>query len=343
MKFFNCTTRFILRFALSCIAFVASTITHAQSANSIATPTLKPTQFQIDAALPEYRLATNASGKIVSIGSSALTQMLNRWSDDFKRIHPAIEFEVIGGGSGSAPPALLEGKADLAPMSRPMNANEIAAFRAKFGYEPTQITVGIDALAVFVSKNNPLKKISLRDLDALYSLSRKRGGAPIATWGQLGLDGEWATQPIRVFGPNSGQGMYALFRADVLQGGEYRYDMRSEPVASAIVQGVAADDLAIGFASHVFTSARARAVAVSETPDGNAVLPTQAAAASGEYPLARKLYIYINRKPSTTLPTALAEFIKYVCGKQGQSVSVELGHFPLNAILAERECSAAAK
>jgi phosphate transport system substrate-binding protein len=324
-------------------AFSISVSVHAQEEKSVIVSTMKVAQFQLDAALPEYRRAQNAEGKLTSIGSSALTQMLNRWSDDFKRIHPALEFEVIGGGSGTAPPALLEGKADLAPMSRPMNDGERAAFRAKFGYEPTQITVGIDALAVLVNKNNPIKQISLRDLDALYSLSRKRGGGEIATWGQLGLKDAWSAQPIRVFGPNNAQGMYALFRADVLQGGEYRYDMRSEPVASAISQGVAADDLAIGFASHVFASARARPIAVSETPDGAAVLPTQATAASGEYPLARKLYIYLNRKPGVALSAALAEFIKFVCSKQGQGVAIELGHFPLSSKLAESECLTATK
>jgi phosphate transport system substrate-binding protein len=334
--------RFFAQMTARCFPVVFSlaipTSIHAQDEKLITASTSKTAQFQLDAALPEYRRAQNADGKLTSIGSSALTQMLNRWSDDFKRIHPALEFEVIGGGSGTAPPALVEGKADLAPMSRPMNDGERAAFRTKFGYEPTQITVGVDALAVLVNKNNPIKQISLRDLDALYSLSRKRGGGEIATWGQLGLKDAWAPQPIRVFGPNSAQGMYALFRADVLQGGEYRYDMRSEPVASAISQGVAADDFAIGFASHVFASARARPVAVSETPDGNAVLPTQATSASGEYPLARKLYIYINRKPGVALTPTLAEFIRYVCSKQGQGVAIELGHFPLSAKLAGSEC-----
>jgi phosphate transport system substrate-binding protein len=301
------------------------------------------TSLQLDAALPDYRRGENVGGKIVSVGSSALTQILNRWSDELKRLHPALEFDVTGGGSGTAPPALLEGRADLAPMSRAMNDSERAAFRAKFGYEPTQITVGIDALAIYVNKNNPLTRITLRDLDALYSVTRKRGGAEISTWGQLGLTGDWAVRPIRVFGPQSTQGMYALFRTDVLQGGEYRYDMRSEPVASAIVQGVGADDFAIGFASHVFTSARARPLAVSEDANSPAILPTQQSAASDEYPLARKLYIYINRKPTMSLASATAEFFRFVCSKQGQGIAVELGQYPLSAALSEKECLSALK
>jgi phosphate transport system substrate-binding protein len=324
---------------------IDSAATNNKSLAAISTPTFakatSQTALTIDPDLPDYRRAENVSGKITSVGSSALTQLLNRWGDDLKRFYPALEFEVIGGGSGTAPPALLDGKADLAPMSRPMNPSERAAFQAKFSYEPTQITVGIDALAVYVSKNNPLKKISLKELDALYSVTRKRGGAAITTWGQLGLTGEWATQPIRVFGPQSTQGMYALFRADVLQGGEYRYDMRSEPVASAIVQGVGADDAAIGFASHVFTSARARPIAVSLEPNGTAIDPTQMTAASGQYPLARNLYIYINRKPGTALPATLAAFVTFVCSKQGQSTAIMLGNYPLTAALSQKECMSA--
>jgi phosphate transport system substrate-binding protein len=299
-------------------------------------------QLQVDINLPDYRRTLPQTlSKLNSVGSSTLTQLLNRWSDDLKRLYPSFELEVTGGGSGSAPPALLEGRADLAPMSRPMNDAERTAFRTKFGYAPTQITVGLDAIAVFVNKNNPLKAISLRELDALYSVTRKRGGAEITNWGQLGLTGDWAQQPMRVFGPQSTHGMYNLFRSDVLQGGEYRYDMRSEPVASAIVQGVGADDFAIGFASHVFASARARPLAVSAEPGGAAVAPNQHTVASSQYPLARRLYIYINRKPDTPLPAALAVLIGFICSKQGQSSAAQLGNYPLTAQLAQQECASA--
>lgn len=301
-------------------------------------------RFQLDPALPEYRRVESVSGKLASVGSSALTQLINRWGEDLKRLHPALDIEVTGGGSGSAPTALTSGNADLAPMSRPMNAAEKKSFQDKFGYAPTQITVSVDALAIYVNKNNPLKRISLRELDALYSLTLKRGGAAeIKTWGQLGLSGEWAQKTIRVFGPNSSQGMYGVFRADVLQGGEYRYDLRTEPVASAIVQGVGADDEAIGFASHVLMSHRAKPLALSDLPDGAAIELTQDTATSNQYPLARRLYIYVNRKPGTALSPALHELVRYVCSKQGQNVAIELGSFPLSAALSEKECLSALK
>jgi phosphate transport system substrate-binding protein len=293
--------------------------------------------------LPNYRRSIEVSGKLRSVGSSALTQLLNRWTEDFKRIHPAFEIEVIGGGSGSAPPALTDGAAELAPMSRPMNTTERNAFRAKHGYDPTQITVGLDALAIYVNKNNPIQKISLRDLDALYSVTRKRGGRELTTWGELGAAGEWASKPIRVFGPQSSQGMYAVFRAEILEGGEYRYDMRTEPVASAIVQGVGADDYAIGFASQSLASARTKALAVSELPDGVATLPSHATALTEAYPLARKLFVYLNRKPGTALPPMVQEFVTFVCSKEGQRINIDLDGYPLNGAIAEKQCMSGVK
>jgi phosphate transport system substrate-binding protein len=310
---------------------------NAIRAQPAQTETVRPT-IQIDATLPEYRRSSDVSGKLRSVGSSALTQLLNRWTEEFKRIHPNFELEVIGGGSGTAPPALTEGNSELAPMSRPMNENELKAFRAKYGYEPMPITVTVDALAIYVNKSNPLQRISLRELDALYSLTRKRGGGEIKNWGDLGATGEWASKPIRVFGPQSTQGMYGVFRAEILQGGEYRYDMRTEPVASAIVQGVGADELAIGFASHSLATARTKALAVSEEPSGAAIPPTHATVLDDSYPLARKLVIYVNRKPNTPLTSIVSEFLKFACSKQGQRVAIELNGYPLNTAIAEKAC-----
>jgi phosphate transport system substrate-binding protein len=324
----------VFRFiAVVCVAMcgIESVLAQTNVANARAA-------VELDTALPDYRRSIEVSGKLRSVGSSALTQLLNRWAEDFKRLHPAFELEVVGGGSGSGPPALTDGLADLAPMSRPMSAAERSAFRAKYGYDPTQITVGLDALAIYVNKNNPIQKISLRELDALYSITRKRGGREFTTWGELGATGDWASKPIRVFGPQSSQGMYGVFRAEILDGGEYRYDMRTEPVASAIVQGVGADDYAIGFASQSLASARTKALAVSELPDGAATLPTHATALKETYPLARRLFVYVNRKPGAPLPPLVQEFVTFVCSKQAQKITIELDGYPLNAAIAEKQC-----
>ena len=294
--------------------------------------------FTVDPSLAEYRRGATVVGKLNSVGSSALTQLINRWGEGLKKLHPDAFVEVTGGGSASAVPALIEGRADIAPMSRPMTDAERAAFKAKFSYEPTQLTVGIDALAIYVNKNNPLKRITLKQLDALYSVTLKRGGTPIKVWGDLGLTSDWAGKPIHVFGPQSTQGMYGLFRADILQGGEYRYDMRSEPVASAIVQGVGADDLATGFASHVLGSARARAIAVASDDASPAVEPTQETVSNQTYPLARGLFIYINQKPGTTMAPLLNEFIRLICSKQGQEYAAQMGNYPLPAQTAKTQC-----
>ncbi len=320
------------------VLLVCGVLCAVGGARSQTTTATARAPIELDQRLPDYRRSGEVSGKLRSVGSSALTQMLNRWAEDFKRIHPTFELEVVGGGSGTAPPALLDGSADLAPMSREMNAAERSAFRVKFSYAPTQLTVSLDSLAIYVNKNNPLQKISLRDLDALFSSTRKRGGREIKNWGDLGAQGDWADKPIRVFGPQSTQGMYGVFRAEILQGGEYRYDLRTEPVASAIVQGVGADDYAIGFASQSLASARTRALAVSEEPEGKATPPTHSTALDETYPLARKLFIYLNRKPATALPPAVQAFITFVCSKSAQKIVIELDGYPIDNALADTQC-----
>ena len=187
-----------------------------------------------------------------------------------------------------------------------MTDDEIQRFRAKFGYAPARLTVAIDAIAVYVNKNNPLTRVSFAELDALYSVTRKLGGAPIRTWGQLGLTGDWAGRMILIKGPSSAQGVYGVFRSIVLAGGEYRLDMHPEPVASSIVQAVATEDGAIGFASHVLAAARTKTLAIGRAEGGPYLLPTVEHATDGSYPLARKLFVYFNRVPGARWPRLCA-------------------------------------
>src|SRR5262245_26929786 len=186
----------------------------------------------VDPALADYQRSSPLSGVVRTVGSSTLSNLLLRWAAEFQRLYPSVQIQVTGGGSESAVPALIEGRADLGPMSRPMNNEEIERFRAKFGYAPTQLTAVFDAVAVYVNKRNPLNQVSFRELDGIYSATRKLGGAAIRQWGQLGLTGEWKTRRIEIKGPSAAQGIYGVFRSTVLANGEFRLDMRPEPVAS---------------------------------------------------------------------------------------------------------------
>jgi phosphate transport system substrate-binding protein len=278
------------------------------------------------------------AGVVRSVGSSTLSNLLFRWSTEFHRLHPAVDLQITGGGSESAVPALIEGRADLGPMSRPMSDAELQRFRAKFGYGPARLTVVLDAIAVYVNKYNPLARVSFRELDAIYSNMPGSTGARIRTWGQLGLTGEWAQRVIAVKGPSPAQGVYGVFRSMVLGGGVYRTDMRPEPVASSIVQAVATEEGAIGFASHFLAAARTKTLAVAREHGGRYLLPTVEQVNDGSYPLGRKLYIYLSRPPDGTLAPAVREFLRFICSEQAQEIAARDGNFPLNETLASQEC-----
>ena len=306
----------------------------AKPAPAVALP------ITLDPAMPPYSRAVALTGRVRSTGSSTLSNLLFRWASDFKLVYPNVDIDIVGGGSDTAPVALMAGLTDLAPMSRPMNTAEIAAFNTKFGYEPTRVTVALDAIAIYVNKKNPLTQISLKQIDGIFSATHKRGGAAIKTWGQLGLTGDWQSLTIEPKGPSRAQGIYGLFRELALDGGDFRFDMKPEPVASSIVQGVGTDEKAMGFASYFYASARARPLAVSKMDDGPFVLPTQEAVLSGAYPLSRMLYIYVNKPAGGALPAATHELLRFICTEPGQAVVARDGNYPLSATLATKECLA---
>lgn len=299
---------------------------------------VEPARPMVDPGIADYR-RTEVSGVVRSIGSSTLSNLLNRWAQDFKLLHPQVQVEVLGGGSGIAMPALLEGKSDLAPMSRPMNRDEIAAFTQKFGYAPTRVTVALDAIAIYVHKDNPIERITLKQLDGIFSVTQRRGGADLRRWGQLGASGEWRDMPIVIKSPASTHGMHGLFRDLVLEGGEYRMDLRAEPVSTSIVQGVGAERGAIGFASYFYATRRTRTLPVAANEVGPFIAPTQADAASGRYPLTRFLAIYVNKKPGEPVAGAPRALLSFICSKQGQEVVARGGNYPLSAEVAGRECA----
>jgi phosphate transport system substrate-binding protein len=295
----------------------------------------------VDPAIADYKRLPDLAGKVRSVGSSTLSNILNRWADEFKLIYPNIAFDVQGGGSGIAPPALLEGRADLAPMSRPMTDKELGDFQKKFGHAPTRLTVALDAIAIYVNKHNPLKQITLKQLDGVFSISHKRGGEPIKVWGQLGLTDLWSDRAITIKAPARTHGMYTVFKEMVLEGGDYRLDLRAEPVSTSIVQGVGADTTAIGFASYFFSTRRTRALAVAANEGGPFFAPTQQNCLEGKYPLSRLLYVYVNKTSKAPISPAADQFLRFICSKQGQEAAANEGNFPLSAALVTKECLAA--
>jgi phosphate transport system substrate-binding protein len=249
-----------------------------------------------------------------------------------------VKIEIEGKGSSTAPPALVAGTAQFGPMSRPMKGAEIDAFEKKFGYKPSAIRSAVDALAVFVHKDNPIQCLTLQQLDQVFSKTRKGGGAKdAATWGDVGLTGEWASKPISLYGRNSASGTYGYFKEVALFNGDYKDSVKEQPGSSTVVQGVASDKFAIGYSGIGYKTADVRIVPLSAKPGAKCFDGNAENAYSGDYPLARFLYIYTNINPNEKLDPARAEFIKYVYSKQGQQAVVKDGFFPVPAAIADTD------
>jgi phosphate transport system substrate-binding protein len=290
----------------------------------------------VDPALPSYKAVSGVSGNLKSIGSDTLNNLMTLWAEGFRSFYPNVQIEIEGAGSGTAPPALIQGTAQFGPMSRPMKSAEIQEFEKRYGYAPMPIRGAVDALAVYVHKDNPIKCMSLQQVDAVFSSTRNGGYKEnITTWGQLGLTGEWANRPIALYGRNSASGTYGYFKEVALFNGDYKNEVREQPGSSTVVQGVASTLAGIGYSGVGYKTADVRTVPLKATPDGECYDATAENAVSGNYPIARFLYIYVNKNPNQPLEPLRGEFIRYVYSKQGQEAVVRDGYFPVTKPLAD--------
>ena len=295
-------------------------------------------EVKVDAGLQAYKATAGVSGNISSVGSDTLNNLMTLWAESFNKFYPNAKIQIEGKGSSTAPPALITGTAQLGPMSRAMKGTEIDKFEKKFGYKPTPIRTSVDALAVFVNKDNPITCLSLDQVDAVFSKSRRRGAKDdVATWGQLGLTGQWASKPMSLYGRNSASGTYGFFKEHVLKNGDYKDSVKEQPGSAAVVQGVTVDRGAIGYSGIGYATAGVRAVPLTEKRGGKCVEATADNAYSGDYPLARFLYVYVNRAPSKPLDPLTREFMKLVLSRDGQEVVIKDGYFPIPASVAKEE------
>jgi phosphate transport system substrate-binding protein len=295
----------------------------------------------VDPAIPAYKAVSGISGSLKSIGSDTLNNLMTLWSEGFRGQYPNVKIEIEGKGSSTAPPALVAGTAHFGPMSRPMKAQELEDFERRHGYKPAAIRGAVDALAVFVHKDNPLRCLSLQQVDAVFSKTRK-GGNPteIRTWGELGLGGEWASKPISLYGRNSASGTYGYFKEVALFDGDYKDTVKEQPGSSTVVQGVATDKFAIGYSGVGYKTADVRTVPLSAQAGAECYDATAENAYAGLYPISRFLYIYLNKDPNRSLDPLRAEFIKFVFSRQGQEAVVKDGYYPVTAAIANEDLGA---
>jgi len=270
------------------------------------------------------------SGKIKSIGSDTMNNLMTFWAEGFRKQYPNVQVEIEGKGSTTAPPALEAGAAQFGPMSRPMKKAEIDKFEAKFNYPPTAIPTSIDMLAVYVHKDNPIKSLTMAQVDAIFSRARKAGfEKDIVTWGDLGLEGDWKDKPINLYGRNAASGTYGFFKEHALLSGDFKDSVKEQPGSSAVVQSVGSDKYAMGYSGIGYKTADVRAVPLAKTDKAKPIEANVEHAYTGDYQLARILYVYINYEPNSKLDPLRREFVRYMLSKPGQEDVVRDGYFPL--------------
>ena len=295
-------------------------------------------QSRVDENLPVYQKTSGVSGNLSSVGSDTLANLMTLWAESFKRTYPSVNVQIQAAGSSTAPPALAENTSNLGPMSRLMKDKEVEAFEKKFGYKPTPIAVAIDALAVFVHKDNPIKGLTIPQIDAIFSSTRTCGAAnDINRWGEVGLTGSWSERGIQLYGRNSVSGTYGYFKSKSLCKGDYKNTVNEQPGSASVVQSVSSSLNGIGYSGIGYSTSSVRAIPLSKTADKGFVEATPENAISGSYPLSRFLYVYVNKAPGKPLPPLTAEFIKLVLSRAGQEVVVKDGYIPLPAKVAARE------
>jgi phosphate transport system substrate-binding protein len=294
--------------------------------------------LKVDAGIPAYgKAASGVSGNVNSVGSDTMNNLMTLWGEAFLKMYPSVKVQVEGKGSTTAPPALIQGTAQFGPMSRAMRATEIDLFEKKYTYKPTVLRTAYDALAVYVNKDNPIEKLTMAQVDAIFSKTRKSGGKNIAKWGDVGLTGDWASKPISLYGRNSASGTYGFFKEVALCNGDYKDSVKEQPGSASVVQGVTEDVNGIGYSGIGYKTSGVKALALAKKSGDAFSSPDAAEVYAGKYPLARYLYLYVNRAPGKPLDPVVREFLKFVFSKEGQEIVIKDGYLPLSDKIVREE------
>jgi len=315
-------------FKLACLAWVVVAVT---------TAIVVAEEVKVDPAVKSYEKVPGVSGNLNSVGSDTLNNLMTMWLEGFQKTYPNITYSIKGEGSSTAPPALIEGTAQLGPMSRAMKESEVDAFEKKYGFQPTMLNVAVDCVAVYVHKDNPIKGMTIPQVDCVFSQTQRSGFRSITTWGQVGLTGTWENLPISLYGRNSVSGTYAFFKENALLKGDFKDTVKEQPGSAAVVNGVANDRAGIGYSGIGYKTADVRAIALSKSHDAPLAEPTFENALKGKYPLGRTLMLYIAKKPNEPAPLHVQEFLKYVLSREGQEIVIKDGYGPLPASAVEEE------
>ena len=280
-----------------------------------------------------YKPTTPVTGSAGAIGSDTLNNMMALWLETFQKFHPTVKISIEGKGSSTAPPALIEATAQLAPMSRAMKNKELDKFEERYGYPPTQFRVALDALAIFVNKDNPIVGLTLQEADAIFSINRKRSYVEdVDDWYKLGIP----LGRVSLYGRNSASGTYGFFKKIVLEGGDFKSNVKEQPGSASVVQGVSIDPNGIGYSGIGYITSSIKIVPLGKR-DGEYYDTSQENVLNGKYPLGRFLYVYVNKAPNEKLQPIVEEFIRFIFSEDGQHVVDKDGYMRVPASIIEGE------
>ncbi|MDH3627566.1 MAG: phosphate ABC transporter substrate-binding protein [Acidobacteriota bacterium] len=293
----------------------------------------------VDEGIAAYERTTGVSGSLSSIGSDTLNNLMTLWAEGFSKAYPNIRIQIEGKGSSTAPPALIKGTAQVGPMSRGMKKTEIDEFEESFGYAPTRIRVAIDALAVYVHKDNPLEQLTMAEVDAIFSKNRKCGeDTGIDSWGATGLAAnDWSRRPISLYGRNSASGTYGYFKKVALCKGDFQDTVKEQPGSASVVQGVTEDLYGIGYSGIGYKTSGVKTLALAKKKGEPYYGTDPDTVLSGNYALSRYLYLYVNKAPNKPLDPMIREFLTFVLSAEGQQIVVKDGYLPISAKIADSE------
>ena len=287
---------------------------------------------KVDPSLGNYAAATQLNGPLQAIGTDGMTDVWEEWKQAFRSWQPGVQFEVNHTLTKTAIQAMLDGKTHLIYLAREMTIEELQAFEKKYGYQPTKIIACYDAFIVFVNGSNPVKEISMEQLDALLSTTRNHGyRANIDTWGDLGARGALAKRQVAVYLRAEGTATRAVLKDVLLNKGTFKASLNDRPDFPSIADAVVTDAAGLGIAGLAHWYSRNRTLAVAPLTSTDAVMPSQEAVTSGKYPLARTYYFYLDRAPGKPLPPAIQEFLSFLLSKQGQEAVALASLYPVPA------------
>lgn len=303
--------------------------------------------LSVDPNLAHYTPQSQVTGNFKIQGSETMYPLLTRLGLEFQRRQPKATFDIRGGGSTQAiakflePPLSKTGKVvifdersfpPLVSTSRELFDDELKEFTAQHGYEPLAVPVAVDAVALYVHKDNPLEGVTLDQVDAMFSATRNRGHkTAITEWGQLGLTGGWEHATIELYGRDQKSGTRAFFQEHCLAGGEFVPGVHEQPGAASVILGLSRKQTGIGYSGFGLQSSNVRILPLAEAAGMPFVAPSVATIGDQTYPLRRVLYLYLDKNPKNPLPEVVKEFLAFIMSQEGQEAVIRAGFFPLPA------------